>query len=510
MEYGRNRINKSRMLTVLCILLMVFVCGQGAFAAAMTDTQISNAVDDEMIEENGVDADEITVNALDGIVTLNGTVDSILEKDRAEKIALTVKGVRSVVNKVTVSPVVYHTDTEIAEDVEDAFIYNPVTESWEITSRVKDGVVNLSGSVDSWQEKEIAAKVAKGVKGVKGIDNDITVEYEVERPDNEIEEEIEAALKWDILIDHGLLTVKVKNNDVTLSGYVGSAAEKNRAKAKAWVAGVNFVSADAVKVKWWARNDKLRKNKYTNKDDKSVKQAIKDAFLYDPRVNMFNVEVDVDNGVATLRGTVNNLKAKRAAADDARNTLNVWRVKNRIKIAGDLPSDEKVENDVEAALIADPYVERYELTVTVLDNEVYLSGDVTTQFEKAQAEFVASGITGVSEVHNNIQVSDGEALTYDPYYDYWNPDAFDWYEYPEFTVETDWEIRQDLNEIIEWSPYLESDEITVEVEDGKAILSGEVETWYDLRRASEAALEAGAVSVDNNLNVDYGPDDYEG
>jgi hypothetical protein len=64
------------------------------------------------------------------------------------------------------------------------------------------------------------------------------------------------------------------------------------------------------------------------KGDPQIKQAVHDAFVYDPRVDSFNPNVDVDNRIVTLSGVVDNLKAKRAAEQDAKNTWGVWRVKN--------------------------------------------------------------------------------------------------------------------------------------------------------------------------------------
>ena len=64
-----------------------------------------------------------------------------------------------------------------------------------MTPRVKDGTVTLVGLVDSWQERELVETVARGIWGVKAIQNDLTIRHDVDRPDVEIEKEIERDLR---------------------------------------------------------------------------------------------------------------------------------------------------------------------------------------------------------------------------------------------------------------------------------------------------------------------------
>jgi osmotically-inducible protein OsmY len=55
---------------------------------------------------------------------------------------------------------------------------------------------------------------------------------------------------------------------------------------------------------------------------------------------------------------------------------------------------------------------------------------------------------------------------------------------------------------------VDRDEVTVTVDDGVAELTGTVETWNERRAAEENAYEGGAVTVDNDLGVEFGPDYY--
>ncbi len=502
--FTKSTITETCLTTLLFVLLAGFAFG----VEDISDTDISNAIDEEIIGDAAVPATKIDVFTAEGIVTLDGYVNNILAKDRAENIATTVKGVKGVINKIDVSAP-FRTDNEIREDINDALLWDPVTETWEISASVDEGVVTLQGATDSFQEKQLAQRVVKGVKGVRSVNNNLDVDYEISRPDNELREEITRALRWDAYVDDALVTVMVDNQEVTLEGTVGSVAEKREATREAWVSGVMDVENN-LDVRLWARDDDLRKGKYVDMTDKEVTEAVNDAMLYDPRVLSFNIQVDADDGYVTLRGNVDNLKAKRSAAQDARKVVGVWGVKNQIKVRPNTPSDGQIKKAVEQALLYDPYVERYETTIDVVDGEVYLRGDVTTLFEKARADDVAARQRGVVAVHNQLDVSDYDAINYDPFTDTWYVYDFDWYSDTNLTNnKSDWEIKRDIAGQMYWSPFVDRSEIVIDVEDGLVTLEGDVDTWMEYNEAREEALEGGALVVDNNLEVNYAPELYQ-
>jgi osmotically-inducible protein OsmY len=53
-----------------------------------------------------------------------------------------------------------------------------------------------------------------------------------------------------------------------------------------------------------------------------------------------------------------------------------------------------------------------------------------------------------------------------------------------------------------WSPFVDADDVTIRVSDGVATLTGEVDSWSELRAATENAFEGGARWVRNDLEVD--------
>ncbi len=477
----------------------------------LSDSEITNAIDYEMAIHTDVPAYLVDIETSDGIVTLSGKVSNILAKERAKKIAMAVKGVRSVVNNIKADPPV-RKDEKIKKDIQDALLFDPAADSYKINVSVNNGIVTATGSVNSWQEKQLALSVIKGVKGVKEINDNILFEYIEERPDFQIKKDIEATLRNNIRVDDELIEVSVKNGEVFLSGTVGSATEKHQAKMDAWVTGVEHVDAGDLEVKYWARNENLRKQKYIDRDDEEIKKAIKDAFLYDPRVKSFNPEVNVDNGLVTLTGEVDNLKAKRAAGNDARNTVGVYNVYNHIKIRPDIiPSDTDLEEDVLESLIRDPYVERAEIAINANNGKVTLRGIVENYFEKYHAEDIASEVKGVIKVNNNISVGGDQSYNEDYYsYDYygWNtvyPTPYTEYRYNQ-PPKSDWEIKNRIENQIWWSPFINKDDINISVNNGIATLSGKVDTWNEKIAASENALQGGAKTVVNNIEVRKSPE----
>lgn len=485
----KNLKSISRWLLVVTLFTTIIISGllieSTTAQEELDDADITTAIESELWFDDVVDANTIDVKTSDGIVTFTGTSNNILVKDRVAEITESIKGVRAIVNRISVKPLVARSDGDIQNAVSQALLRDPATDSYEIRVKVDKGVVSLTGKVESWAEKQLCATVAKGVKGVRDVENNISINLKTERADYEIKQDVEGRLTNDVQVDDYLIDVAVEDGKVSLSGTVGSLNEKNRATADAWVSGVKSVNSDDLKIEWWARDRFHRKKYYLSRTDEEIEEAVKDALFYDPRVLSFNPEIDVNLGIVTLNGVVDNLKAKKAAEQDARNTVGVWGVKNHLKVRPNkIPANDVLEKRVNKALLNDPYVERYDVHVDAKNGLIYLSGDVNTSFEKYQAERVAEGVNGVTLVNNNIN------------YEYqwiWKPDR---------------EIKNDVIDQLTWSIFVDEKDVHVTVDDGIVTLTGEVNNWSEFNTAEKNAYEAGAKDVINNLTVThryYGP-----
>lgn len=482
------------------ILLAIPALHRPATAADMktqdtiTDVSIVQAIETELASDDAVPAHGVRVTCRDGIVTLAGSVDNVLASDRTLSIARTTRGVRGIVNQLDVKAVT-RTDAEIRSDIVDALADDPATESWEIAPSVADGVVTLTGDVDSWAERELARTVTAGVRGVKAIENQIMISEKHVRTDAELRSEIQRRLEMDVWVGSGEVDVAVDDAVARLSGRVGSVFEKTRAANDAWVPGVRQVDDTDLLVDDSVR-DRMRRERLATPDDQAIETAIQDAFLYDPRVNPFSPNIAVASGVVTLTGFVNNLAAKNAAGDDARNVVGVSRVYNFIKVQptpliGDGPLAERVER----ALERDAFVHPYAVDVTARNGLVTLTGDVHSAYEKDRAAIVASRVTGVQEVRNLLDAP----TPYDPL----AYRSFDPVRSGTVLMKTDAEIEDDIRGQLFWSPFVESDEVQVSVDNGVATLDGTVDDWAERKAARDNAYDGGAIGVIDHMQIDY-------
>jgi osmotically-inducible protein OsmY len=472
----------------------------------ITDQMITDAVEDEIHHDPAISSAYVDIRTDDGIVTLSGLVHNLLAKTQATRIAETVKGVRAVVNQLHVKASPTLSDDAIRKDIETALNLNPATDPLEVDVQVQTGVATLSGTIQSWQEKQAVGRVAKGVKGVVGVEDRLQVRYPESRPDREIQADVEHKLRWDVRVDHALIEVEVQNGQVQLTGTVGSAAEKRAATVDAGVAGVKEIDVSGLQVEKWARDPALRENKYVIKSDEEIRQAVERALQTNPWVNASQITSEVRDSRVTLRGAVPNLNAKRAAAQTARNTVGVAQVTNRIKVrTPQAIRDEALAADIRGALTREPYVSRYGITVEVDNGVAFLRGLVPSYFEKAQAEEAAASVRGIVAAQNHLRLLDRSTpLVYDPFvYEDWSVYDYPWYDYaPEVTWKRDAEIKQDIEAEIWWSPFIDTGEVAVAVADGVATLTGAVDSRSEWYAASENAYEGGAIRVVNQIEVE--------
>ena len=468
-----------------------------------SDGEITRAVSQQLSKDPGVDESAIHVTTTQGVVHLTGTVGDLLSKERAARVAENVRGVRSVSDRVGVE-LEPRKDTQVRNEVHNMLLYNGTTDSFEITTSVEDGRVTLKGKVDSWAEKQLAERVAKGVRGVKQVDNQLQVHYGAERTDAEIQRDVESRLRWDALVNGELIDVKVDaDGRVRLSGQVGSPAERWRAHADAWVVGVRAVDTSGLEVTPAAK-DLVRDKRWVTKPDAEIAKALEDAAFYDPRVSAFKIDAEVSEGKATLRGTVSNLQAKLAAESIARHTVGVRDVNNEIAVATKASvSDKAIADRVRAALFANPMTDAYEIKAEVADGTVRLIGAVDTNYERAMAADVASSIDGVKRVDNKLELEKSDTrYVYSAYLDPFGPLVETWTYLPPTATRPDADIEQEIEAELLWSPFVDADEVNVSVKQGKATLTGTVDSWSERFAATENALEGGAITVYNQLRVE--------
>lgn len=147
-------------------------------------------------------------------------------------------------------------------------------------------------------------------------------------------------------------------------------------------------------------------------DDAAITAKVKSKLAADPEVNPFNVDVDTDDGVVTLRGRVDDSATKTEAGKLARNTDGVRGVRNMLEVGESgmetAPgTDAALVTAVTAKLAADDDVAASNIDVDAQDGVVTLSGTVKTSAARQEAERLARSVDGVRNVRNELKVEAG-------------------------------------------------------------------------------------------------------
>jgi osmotically-inducible protein OsmY len=123
-------------------------------------------------------------------------------------------------------------DIQIKKDVMEELNWEPFLNATEIGVAVNDGIVTLSGQVDSLSKKLAAERAAKKVAGVKAIAEDIHVGISpsYSKTDTEIAETVANALKWHAAVQEEKIKIKVENAVVRLEGEVEWEYQRHNAK----------------------------------------------------------------------------------------------------------------------------------------------------------------------------------------------------------------------------------------------------------------------------------------
>ncbi len=209
----------------------------------------------------------------------------------------------------------------LQKEVQDAIKWEPLLSSAEIGVTAKDGIITLSGTVDSYIKKLEAESAAKSVAGVKAVAENIKIHFGniLSKNDTEIAGEVLASWQSNWNVPDNELLVKVENGWVTINGAVDWNYKKEAAqKAVENLSGVIGVT----------NNITIKSSLKDVIEEASVKQAFQRSWS----LNDNDIIVHVNRNNVKLTGTVNSLYQKDEAARLAWNTPGVWEVDNELSV----------------------------------------------------------------------------------------------------------------------------------------------------------------------------------
>src|ERR1700691_278381 len=211
------------------------------------------------------------------------------------------------------------TDHELQKDVLAELRWEQGVEASEIGVAVKDGVVTLTGKVDTYLKKWRAEEAAHRVNGVIAVANDIEVRTIGERTDTDIAAAAVHAVKWDASLPADKIQVTVDKGWVTLKGELEWQYQKEeveRVIRRLW--GVKGVS-NLITLKPLASPSDLKKK-------------IEDALVRSAQVDAKGITVEVQGSKAILKGKVHSWAEKQEAERTAWLAPGITSVDNQIKV----------------------------------------------------------------------------------------------------------------------------------------------------------------------------------
>jgi osmotically-inducible protein OsmY len=208
--------------------------------------------------------------------------------------------------------------------------------------------------------------------------------------------------------------------------------------------------------------------------------SVNDELYWDPKVDNAAIAVTADEGIITLRGTVGSLRQKREAKKAAQRIYGVTTVDNQLQVRlldDARRADADLRGDVLRALSLNSVVPQ-SVDAKVSDGFVTLSGMVDWQFQRDEAEYVASNIVGALDVFNDISIKNVMANGFD--------------------------VKDSIQQSLKRNAGIDGDGLSVTTNNGTVTINGTVRSWAEHDEALDAAWAApGVTQVHDGMAIVY-------
>jgi osmotically-inducible protein OsmY len=214
--------------------------------------------------------------------------------------------------------------------------------------------------------------------------------------------------------------------------------------------------------------------------DNDLTADVSDELFWDPKVDNAEIAVSASDGKITLRGTVGSLREKRQAKKAAQRVFGVISVDNELQVklmTAQSRSDAELRGDVLQALMLDSLVPTT-VDAKVEDGFVTLTGTADWQYQRDEADLVASSIVGTLDVFNKIDLKHP------------TPSAGD--------------VQESIKKAFKRNAAVDADDLYISTDNGTVTIHGNVSSWAEHDEALDAAWAApGVRSVHDDMTVGY-------
>lgn len=212
--------------------------------------------------------------------------------------------------------------------------------------------------------------------------------------DSRLKQAVSDELTWEPSVNAAHIGVTARDGIVTLTGDVGSYAQKYAAeRAASRVSGVKAVATELV----------VRYPFDMKHEDADIAQRALQVLSWDTEVPQNRVKVKVEQGWVTLSGNLDWTFQRSAAEADVRKLSGVIGVTDDIVIKPSVQASD-VRDKIKAALSRNAQIEADNITVTTDGGKVTLSGKVDTWYEDSLAVDTAWSAPGVTQVEDRLAI----------------------------------------------------------------------------------------------------------